>query len=580
MIIIECYKKFFLYFNRNKKNFIKYSVLSFVVGVLELFGVALTYPFVMKMLANESAQDIFHSPIFIGVCIVVLFLLKNVFMIYYSYLQANLTKAIEKEVNLKFVNCFLSDSYQEVSKISIADKNNILNFLIPNTINNFILRLLNMNVNIFIFAFLSLLLIVKFPIAMAITLAFALILIVVQNKIYKPALEEIAQKSNKTSAIFSQKENEILLNIKSLKISHNEKFFFHNYKNAITDFYKVCTKTSFLSTIPPYVVEPFVIILLFILLSIITFQNYTEPNKLIASIAIIVSAIFRLAPTIARIQVNLNGINSAITNVENLLNWCERLNLKNVAPLKEPEFATFEHNLELKNVCFEYEKSKPVLKNINLTINKGEFVGIAGLSGSGKTTLIDIIASLLAPNSGEILVDGKAKLLPLKIGYVPQEISLINGNIRENVAFGSNEIDDAKVLKALKSAQLYDFIVANYPEGIYANPFVDATGFSQGQKQRLAIARALYAEPDILMLDEATSALDLKTEDEICADLLKLHGKMTIIAIAHRLSTIKSADKIVFMKNSEIVDISEFNDLVENNADFRELVRLASIKEL
>lgn len=163
---------------------------------------------------------------------------------------------------------------------------------------------------------------------------------------------------------------------------------------------------------------------------------------------------------------------------------------------------------------------------------------------------------------------------------MPQEISLINGNIRENVAFGSNEIDDAKVLKALKSAQLYDFIVANYAEGIYANPFVDATGFSQGQKQRLAIARALYSEPDILMLDEATSALDLKTEDEICADLLRLHGKMTIVAIAHRLSTIKAADKIVFMKNSEIVDISEFNDLVENNADFRELVRLASIKEL
>ena len=579
MIIIECYKKFFLYFNRNKKNFIKYSVLSFFVGILEFFGVALTYPFVMKLLV-EKPTNAFYSPIFIGIFIVILFLLKNLFMIYYSFLQSNLIKDIEKEVNLKFVNCFLGKSYQEVSKISFSEKNNILNFLVPNTINNFILRLLNLNVNMFIFIFLLLLLIIKFPIAMFVTLVFALILICVQNKVYKPALEEIAQKSNNTSANFIQKENEILLNIKSLKISHNENFFFQNYVNAIDDFFKICVKSSFMNAIPPYVIEPFVIILLFILLSIITLQNYTEPNKLIASIAIIVSAIFRLAPTISRIQVNLNGINSALVNVEKLLNWCESLNLNNITPLKESEFATFEHSLELKNVYFEYENLKPVLKNINLTINKGEFVGIAGLSGCGKTTLIDIISSLLKPISGEFLVDDKTKVLPLKIGYVPQEIFLINGNIRENVAFGYGEIEDAKVVKALKSAQLFDFIVANYPEGIYANPFVDATGFSQGQKQRLAIARALYSEPDILMLDEATSALDLKTEDEICADLLRLHGKMTIIAIAHRLSTIKAADKIVFMKNSEIVDISEFNDLVENNADFRELVRLASIKEL
>ena len=578
-MIREYCKKFFYDVSNNKKAFLKYSALSFVVAILELFGVALTYPFVLKLLSNKPV-DIWHSPIFIGLCIVFLFLLKNAFMIFYSYLQAKFTKEVEKEANLKFINYFLGSTYQETSKISLAEKGNILRFLIPNTINNFILRLLNLIVNFFIFALISALLIIKFPIAMAITFVFAFMLISVQNKCFKPFLKEIAQKSSEASTIYNQRSNEVLLNIKSVKVSHNERFFFDNYKNAITDFYKICAKTSFINTIPPYVTEPFVILLLFVLLSVISFQNYTEPNKLIASFAIIVSAIFRLAPTIARIQVNLNGINSALVNVKQLLDWCEKLHLDNRNDVKATEFASFNNNIELKNIEFCYDTNKPVLKNINLEIIKGEFIGIAGLSGAGKTTFVDIIAGLLTPNKGEILIDGKIQTLPLKIGYIPQEISIINATIRENVAFGSDEIDDAKIIDALKKAQLYDFIMQNYSDGIYANPFVDSVGFSQGQKQRLAIARALYSNPDILILDEATSSLDLKTEDELCSVLLSLRGEKTILAIAHRLSTIKSADRIVFMKNSEIADISEFNDLINKNNDFKELVNLATFKEL
>ena len=220
-----------------------------------------------------------------------------------------------------------------------------------------------------------------------------------------------------------------------------------------------------------------------------------------------------------------------------------------------------------------------MLKDINLVINKGEFIGIAGLSGAGKTTLADIISGLLIPQSGEILVDGKKVSKPLKIGYIPQEFTVINGTIKDNVTFGSPKQDDAAVVEALKKAQLYDFIEHNLKDGINSNPFVDSSGFSHGQKQRLAIARALYQDPDILILDEATSSLDLKTEDEICSVLKDLKGQKTIIAIAHRLSTIKFADKIVYMKNAEIVDIAAFDQLFAKNSDFRELVNLASIKK-
>jgi len=369
------------------------------------------------------------------------------------------------------------------------------------------------------------------------------------------------------------------LNLKSVKVSNNEKFFYDNYKTAMLGFYKLGRETLFYNTIPPYVTEPFVIMLLFTLLAIISIQNFTEPDKLIASFAVIVSAVFRLAPTISRIQVNLNGIYSVIPITKELLDEYENLEAFKVQEPVIKNFHKLNNSIELRNVSFSYEQGIYALKNINFKINKGEFIGIAGLSGAGKTTLADILAGLNKPDFGEILIDGNVTDKPIKVGYITQEYNILNASIRENVTFGYTEIDDNAVIEALKKAQLYDFIKENFKEGIYANPFVDSTGLSQGQKQRLAIARALYFNPDVLILDEATSSLDVKTENEICSVLMGLKGEKTIIAIAHRLSTIKAADKIVFIKNAEIECIAAFGELARINPDFQELVRLSLIKE-
>lgn len=570
-------KVFFGYFKDNKRAFLSYSSLSFVVGFLELFGVALTYPFILKLLSEDKTGGWQNSPVLIGCAIILLFLAKNLVMIKYAALQSKFTKAVEAEVNLKFVNYFLSSEYSKTSKISLAQKENILGYLIPNVINNYVLRILNLNVNFFIFTLVSLFLLIKFPLATVFTTMFALVLVAVQYKIFKPKLKSVSDKLSRASSKLRQRCNEVILNIKGVKISNNEKFFFNNYKNAIENLFENEQQMLFYNIIPPYITEPFIIVLLFTLLIIIAMQNFSQPDKFVASFALIVSAIFRLSPTISRIQVNLNGINSALPIVDEFLDYCNKFEITNVKPITGHEFQKFEHAIELKNINFSYEDDKLALKNINLMINKGEFVGIAGLSGAGKTTLADIIAGLLKPQSGIILIDGMQQTKPLKIGYIPQEFNLINGSIKENVTFGAELQDDGKVIEALKNAKLYDFINENYQEGIYANPFVDSTGFSQGQKQRLAIARALYSEPDILIMDEATSSLDLKTEDELCAVLNSLKGNMTIIAIAHRLSTIRNADKIVFIKNAEIVDIAAFDNLIKQNSDFKTLVELGSL---
>lgn len=574
-MLIKCFISFFKYYKSSKKAFINYSLLSLAVGVLELFGIALIYPFVMKILEAESSGHFYSTPFAIGLAIVFLYTLKNIFMIYYSYIQADYTRKIEAEVNLRYMQCFLAADYTASSKIPYARKTNILHNLIPNFINNFVLRLSNLNINICIFVLISGFLLIKFPCATIITALFSVMILLIQNIYFKPKLRKISENFVSISENFNRSASEILLNIKGVKIANEEFFFFNNYKNAIKKFFRINRNLLFLNTVPPFITEPFIIFMLFALLGIISLENKSSPEVLIATYAVVISAMFRLAPVISRIQTNLNGINSVLPIVSELMKTYDEFGMNNIKEIKKTDFHNFNNSIELKNISFGYDKNKPVLKNINLDINKGEFVGISGLSGAGKTTLADILAGLLPPDEGTILVDGKdyKEVFPLRTGYIPQEVNFRNSSIRENIAPAGEAIDDSLVFECLKRAQLYDFVTNNYPEGIYANPFIDSAGMSQGQKQRMAIARALYLKPDILILDEATSALDTKTEQEICNTLELLKGTLTIISVTHRLSTLKFADKIVFIKDSSVNEIANFDKLCEINSDFNELVK-------
>lgn len=575
-MILKYFVQIFKYFKEDRISFFKYSILSLFAGILELLGVALIYPFILRILSNKPSDNLLLSPVFIGVAIIFLFLLKNLFMIFYTYIQSKFTNEFEAKIKKSLMTYFLSAEYISVSKLSFSEKGKIFGFLIPNLMNNFILRLFNLVVNIIIAVLLVSCIAFKFPLATGMSFVFAVLFVAVQNKIYKPILTKLSQKLSEKALLYERSYNETVLNLKEVKLSNNEKYFYENYSNKLDEYINNRKKISFFNLIPPYVIEPFVIVLLFVLLSIICVQNYQSLDKLIASFALIASAIFRLTPAIARIQVNFNGINSVLPIVQEFIEVYEKYKIADARNIVQNTFAEFNDSIELKNISFSYDGEKDVLHNINLKINKGEFLGFAGASGVGKTTLIDIISGLYTPSIGQIFVDGVEKTSLLKIGYIPQEFSLIYGNIRENVAFGSPETDDNKVVDALKKAQLYDFIIENFKDGIYANPFVDSNGFSVGQRQRIAIARALYQDPEILILDEATSSLDLKTENEICEVLNGLKGQKTILVIAHRLSTIKNADRIIYMENGTISEIASYEALIEKSEGFRNLTRIAS----
>lgn len=572
--MIRDYKlDFFRYFIQDRRAFIGYFILSMIVGGLELFGVALTYPFIYRLITNEKMD--LYSLVF-GILIIVAFIAKNVFMIFYNLLQANFTQNTEAYMNKKFMKFFIHGNYNLTSNISLSKKYKITGFLIPFSIGNYLLRILNLIVNVFIFSLLVGFLFVKYFVATCITLACSIVLLIIETLYLRHKTKILAKKISKSQEELNQATNIPLLNLKSIKIIKGEDYFFEKYCRKFDKQKEISKKLSFYNSVPPYITEPFIIIILLILLTIISFQYQSEASVLVASYAVVVSVAFRLAPTISRIQVNITGLYNSFPQVKELVEYYKEFELETFLP-KVKEFDNFNSSIVLQDVSFAY-KDKNVLNNINLKINKGEFIGIAGSSGIGKTTLVDLIAGLLEKKSGNIYIDDRLlnddTLPKLKIGYIPQEYNTISASIRENVAFGVKDIDDEKVVEVLKLAQLYDYIEENFIDGIYAKPFVDSIGFSQGQKQRLAIARALYLDPDIIILDEATSSLDLKTENEICEILHKLKGEKTIIAIAHRISTIKNADKIFLMQNSTIAAQGNFNELYNTNSEFKKLVEL------
>lgn len=232
-------------------------------------------------------------------------------------------------------------------------------------------------------------------------------------------------------------------------------------------------------------------------------------------------------------------------------------------------------NIILENVEFGYE-DRTVFKNLNLEINKEDFIGIAGQTGSGKTTLIKLLFRFYEIKNGEIKIDGTninnidIASLRSNIGLVNQEIFLFDGTIRENICYPNTDIDDSLLMEVAQSSQCLEFI-EKLDDGFDTIVGERGQKLSVGQKQRIGIARALYKKPEILIFDEATSAVDNETEYLIQKALKEISKSCTTIVIAHRLSTIKNADKIIVLGNEKVLEEGTHQHLIENDNFYKHL---------
>lgn len=602
-MFIENFRKYINYFGEGRKiKLCGFIVLSLIAGCLEFLGIALIYPFVVMIIRPDSIlnsqlyshfvsftniSDTTLNALIIGLFALLLFIFKNIYMIYFSLMQSKFISNWRKDITIKFMEYFLFSSYKESIKSSPADKMYIISTLCSQTVSIFIFRSLTLLTNTIIVSMVILLILIKFPVAGITTIVFVVASMCLQNKFFKNKLSEINNKIHEESKKYNDITYSNIENLKEVKILSAEKSFFENFKKQISVVNYLQCRAEFLGSIPPYIVEILIVTSLIILGAFVSIKNINNQPAMVASFAMIVAAIFRVAPALNRIQTAIINISNGRTFAKALINEFEKYNVKDFKPItaqKSDKFG-FKNKIELKNINFEYNKGKNILKNISFEVNKGDFIGIIGLSGAGKSTLADVLMGLLPPSSGEIIVDG-IKLTPENfakfrkiIGYVPQEIRILNTSFKENVAWGVNpeDIDIDRVTRALHDAQLYDF-VKQFEHNIESKPFIGSTGASLGQKQRLAIARALYREPEILIFDEATSALDVKIEHEITDMLNSFKHEKTIIAIAHRLSTLKSCNKLIYIRDGEIIDIGTFDELSAKHPDFENLVKLSSIK--
>ena len=294
-----------------------------------------------------------------------------------------------------------------------------------------------------------------------------------------------------------------------------------------------------------------------------------EVNAIVPVVGLFALSAFRVLPSVNKIVNGLQTLRVSRSTIETIH---QDLGLA----VSEPNFVgdvRFEFSsLTTTNLNFRYEMTEQdVLKDVSVSVLRGEAVGFVGQSGSGKSTLIDILLGLLDPKSGSVSINRRS-ISEVKqqwqriVGYIPQTIFLMDDSLRRNIAIGitDSEIDEAAIQDALKSAQLEDF-VASLPEGLDTVVGERGVRLSGGQRQRIGIARALYHRPSVLVLDEATSSLDTETEHGVMQAVQALQGDKTVIIVAHRLSTVEYCDRLYRLDAGRIVDEGSFDEVMNRS---------------
>ena len=341
-------------------------------------------------------------------------------------------------------------------------------------------------------------------------------------------------------------------NIKELKIFSKELFFFNIFKKNTRNSEDSNFFYNFSAQFPRIGIEIFSVFGICLLIIFMVFYDF-KSEKIISLLAFFGVAIFRMIPSINRLMFSYQTIRYNKKTLDVIYEEIYKLKNQSLIFNKFQKEFNFLSKISYKNISFNYANKSSLIENGSFIINKGDLVGITGDSGSGKSTLLDIMIGLLKPVKGEIYLDDKridTNSWQNICGYVSQNLFFYNDTVAKNIAFGEPDenINNEQINNCIKICQLENFLKEN-KEGIKTYVGENGNRLSGGQRQRLAIARALYRNPEILFLDEATNALDAGLETKIIHSIQNFNSSMTIVLVSHNKKLITMCNNVIEVKN-------------------------------
>ncbi len=564
---------------KQRQKSILLLVLFIISALLETLGVSAVIPFIIALMSPDALMEYtFVTKIaewfgiengqslllLIAMGVIIVYLLKDGMILLANYFQLHFRNGIERDLSALMLKSYLNRDYMYFVETNSADMMRGVNGDIVN-VAQVIDAFSVLFAETITCVLLGALLVYLDPLFAIGLMLLALITALIMILAFKKKNAEYGRRCREIFSKRYQYMYQPITGYKEISVNQRKQYFIDQFWAEADKACRYNTKYLFISKLPPKVIETVFISGLVILVCLITMLgDGGASDQFVTVLGAVAVAAVRILPAISNIAANMNGL------VYNRLSLEEAYQNISLARRREEELAGqeektgkidgFKDELTVKNIYWKYpEGEKNVLEDVSLTIKKGDAVALIGESGAGKTTLADVILGLLHPQKGSVLVDGadifsSPKQWAKTIGFVPQNVFLIDDTVRHNVAFGiyEDEIDDDKIIEALKSAQIYDFI-QSLPQGMDTVVGEGGVKFSGGQRQRLAIARALYDNPDILVLDEATSALDNETESAVMEAIDALKGTKTLIIIAHRLSTIQNCNRVYEVRGGKAI---------------------------
>ena len=556
---------FFIVFLMTIGSFLEFISIAFIIPVLSVVidgtiqNSYINLDFLNNFIKNHSLNQVLLGTFFLFFFI---FFIKFIFTIFFLYKKNSFMYDVRNHLSKKIFKSFLKrpyDFHQEnnTSKLALNCKYEIEVFT-----SSIMLAGLEILSDLgLILSLLTLLFFLEFKLTVFLIFIFFTSIYFYQFILKKKSLIWASERQEYDTLI-NKVIHEGLGSIKEIILNLKDKFFINKLMSYLQKSTMVSVRSQMVFEAPRTLMEIVAILAFILIFYFLNFLNY-ETSKIITLMGIFAAVSFKLLPCFNRLLAGIQRIRYAMPVIDFIYN--ELTNSNNF--IEENEISKYNEKfnlrnfIEIKNLNFNYRDknyNKIIFDNANLKIKKGNIIGIVGESGVGKSTLLNLISGLTKNYEGKILIDNidiktLSSAWSKRVTYISQKPFFLDDNIKNNIAFGEDsiDIDLDKVWSSLRSAQLSDFI-NNSSDKLDTVIGEDGVKMSGGQLQRLAIARALYQDFDLMILDESLSALDSLNENEILKIISKFKNEKTIILISHNNQSLKYCDQIFKIENKKI----------------------------